>query len=275
MLRKKKIFDNFFKLISKIELQYPKNPFGTRPLASNQKYLELFNEIKDEKYPAIDNFEKECSFKIDKEWLDQLALITQITIKKSKLNYQHGRILYSKLREYLNENDFKDETINIIETGTSKGFSSICLSKALNDSNQKGKIITFDLLPHNKKMIWNSIIDQDNLKSRNELLQNWQEEIKNIIFIQGFSTVFLKRVHIDRCHFAFLDAEHTLAEVMNEFNYIKNKQKSGDIIIFDDVTPNQFDGVVQAIKEIEKQNLYVFNIIMSSDKRGYAIAKKK
>ena len=55
--------------------------------------------------------------------------------------------------------DNKFDEITILETGTARGYSSICMSKALNDRKQKGKIFTIDILPNNKKMYWNCIED--------------------------------------------------------------------------------------------------------------------
>ena len=87
-------------------------------------------------YKEIDLFEERCDFKIDKKWLDNLALHTQV-VKKSEINYQHGRILYSSLRDYIKK---ELKYLNILEIGTALGFSSTCMSKAIIDSNIKGKI---------------------------------------------------------------------------------------------------------------------------------------
>ena len=111
---------------------------------------------------------------------------TQVCIKKSKINYQHGRALYTTLRDYINEykKNFSQK-INIVETGTARGFSAICMSKALNDSkNIKGEIHTIDLLPVNKAMYWNIIDDNEKKKTRRELLEKWPNELKNINFIE-------------------------------------------------------------------------------------------
>ena len=74
-------------------------------------------------------------YSIDKEWLNKLALQTQIVIKKSPLNYAHGRVLYSLLRNYLRTNSKKLKGLNIVETGTARGFSSLYMAKALFDSD--------------------------------------------------------------------------------------------------------------------------------------------
>jgi len=273
MFKKKRIIDFFFNFIGKLESEYPKNPFGNKPKATKNEYYKLFESIKDLDHPEINQFEKKNGFCIEKNWINELALYTQITIKKSKLNFQHGRVLYSSLRKYIAENK-SDKIINIIETGTSKGFSSICMSKALIDSNSLGKILTYDILPHEKRMYWNVFLDNSGKHSRQELLKKWLKELSNIIFIQGSSRTNMIRTHLDRINFAFLDAEHTYKDVISEFKYVSSKQIINDIIVFDDVTPGKFDGVVKALQKIQNENKYDVEYIRSSDQRGYAIAKK-
>ena len=49
---------------------------------------------------------KSKEFNLNKDWLDNLALKTQVVIKNSEINYQHGRILYSELSEYISQKLF-------------------------------------------------------------------------------------------------------------------------------------------------------------------------
>ena len=44
------------------------------------------------KFLEIDNLENSTGFNVDKAWLDELALHTQVVKKKSAINYQHGRV---------------------------------------------------------------------------------------------------------------------------------------------------------------------------------------
>ena len=138
-----------------------------------------------------------------------MCLITQTCIKKSDLNYNHGRILYSLLSRYIESNREKKINITILETGTARGFSAICMSKALNDRNSNGKIITLDCISHNQKIYWNSITDFEGKKDRSELLQKWSNELSNIIFLQGWNLDILSKIGVERINFAFLDAQHT------------------------------------------------------------------
>ena len=116
--------------------------------------------------------------KVENEWLHNLAYLTQIVVKKSDINIQHGKLLYSLVSNL----DKKIENLTILETGTARGFSSICMSRALIDANRNGKIYTVDILPHDTKMYWNCIDDHDGMKSRKELLKNWSKETDNIVF---------------------------------------------------------------------------------------------
>ena len=267
-------FFNIFYLIPFINKPYPKEPFGNIPLGNKEIYLKLWKSTIEKKYPLIDQFEKEYGFSIGKKWFSNLCLFTQTCIKKSELNFNHGRILYSLLSNYISKNkkDLEESNFTILETGTARGFSAICMSKVLIDQKVKGKIISLDCISHTQKMYWNCISDIGGKTSREELLLNWEQELKNIIFIQGWSKEILKRIGLNRINFAFLDAQHTKKAVMEEFKYILRLQKKGDIIFFDDVTPILFDGVCKALEEIENNFPYSVERLSFSKKRGYAIA---
>ena len=124
-------------------------------------------------YSDIDNYERELGFEIDRTWLAELALHTQVVVKASEICYEHGRILYSCLSDYISRSQAEQERIAIVETGTARGFSSLCMAKALADADCQGVILTFDVLPHNVPMIWNCIDDLDKAKTRSELLTPW------------------------------------------------------------------------------------------------------
>ena len=77
---------------------------------------------------------------VNDKWFDSLCFITQACIKQSELNYNHGKILYSLVSKYINNKKINNQCFTFIETGTARGFSSICISKALIDSEKNGKI---------------------------------------------------------------------------------------------------------------------------------------
>ena len=269
----KKLLIKFYRFLNNEYILIDENSIK-KPLASKSKYLEIFHEAIQNKHTIIDKIQKEAGFDLEKNWLNDLALHTQIIIKKSKINFQHGRLLYSYLRNYMKTCN-KNDVIKILETGTAKGFSSICMSKALNDSNMKGEIYTIDQLPHDREMFWNLIDDHEKKKTRNELLSKWPRELKNIKFLKGETQKILSNLNLGRINFAFLDAEHTFEAVISEYRYVEKNQKKGDIIFFDDVTPTLFPNLCLALKKIENEKKYTIKYLNISDQRGYAIAKKE
>ena len=252
-------------------------PFGKTLKGKREIYLKLAYDVKKKNYAEIDEYENLKGFKIDKEWLDDLALHTQIVIKKSKNCYAHGRVLYTTLSDYLSKknDDKKSERITIVETGTARGFSSLCMAKAFADLNRNGLIITFDFLPHFKKMYWNQLDDVKGPKTRSELLIKWKKLTSNyILFQQGDTRLELKKLQVDRVNFAFLDGAHTYKDVMYEFKQIKDAQKEGDIIVYDDYSHKKFPGIVLAVDKICNDFKYKKKYLKSSDERGYIIAEK-
>ncbi len=179
--------------------------FGKKKYTEGKSYEELFDETSNKRYEEIERLESRMKHSIEKKWINDLAFVTQIVKKKSELNYSHGRALYSVLANFLEEkiNQNYKGSITILETGTARGFSAICMSKALVDKKVNGKVLTIDVIAHDKKMYWNCVEDKTGPKKRSELLAYWQEELENIIFLQGRSSVVLKMLGIERIHFAF------------------------------------------------------------------------
>lgn len=277
----KKIYNYLLKktyyYINKLyQRRWENSPLTSKPLGTRSIYNNLYLRQIKKNYPNIDHYEKKTGFQINKNWLNELAKKTQIVIKNSELNYSHGRILYSSVCEYIKKHKSKDNSkINILETGTALGFSSLCMAKALSDSSVSGSIITIDPLPNEKKIYWNIADDHYQKNTRLELLKNWKELIQDhIIFIQGESNILLPKISVFRINIAFLDAAHTYKDVIFEYNYLKHKQLKGDMIIFDDYNSIKFPGLVKAVKEIKKMGEYNLEIIKGDNNRDYVLAKK-
>lgn len=259
----------------KLSAKWNDYPFGRQPKAPRERYLELFESARNESYPTVDEIEQEIGYAVDRAWLDDLALHTQVTIKSykgSSVAYPHGRLLYSTLRKYIA--DSGEKYIQIVETGTARGFSSLCMAKAIVDAGADGRIFTIDLLPHAIPMYWNCIDDHEGAKSRSQLLEPWRDLERKIVFLQGNTIELLPALGIDRVNFAFLDARHTAPSVLAEFETVESRQKKGDVIFFDDVTPAVFPGVVKAVDTIEQQGRYAFRRTAIGERRGYAWGPK-
>lgn len=251
-----------------VDKRWANDPFGTRLHATREDYQSLFEQAKKLEYPQIDELEARLGFAVDREWLDELAFHTQIVKKKSDLGYPHGRLLYSLLRHMIHDRQI--DFVTILETGTARGFSALCMAKALEDANVEGRIITVDVLSHLKRQIWNCIDDHDGPKSRSEILEPWTHLLRKIVFIQGDTLYALPRLGLDRIHFAFLDAQHIESSVLQEFEVVQKRQIPGDIIVFDDVTDGVFPGVVKAVAKILQRDDYKIERLTVSVQRAYA-----
>lgn len=215
-----------------------------------------------------------------KDFVDKLALSTQIVIKESKMLYLHGYLLYVALDEYLKNNPAVD-FVNIVETGTARGFSSMCMAKALHDRKRDGKIYTVDLLPNNQRFFWNCVEDFGGQKTRPELLKKWDYLLEYVEFVQGDSKKILDDLHekyfVPRVHFSFLDAQHTYSYLKHEMDWVRDRQEKGDVIVCDDYTTyhsgrQQYPGIIRAVDEFAEENTYDQKIYIGDDgdkERGY------
>ncbi|NIA69072.1 class I SAM-dependent methyltransferase [Pelagibius litoralis] len=251
----------------------PAHPFGTEPRASRERYLELHRAAQSVAYPEIDAVEEKLGFAIDRPWMEELALHTQVVVKESSLNYNHGRLLYAALRRYLAGHD--GSHVVIFETGTARGFSALCMACALQDAAVPGYIVTVDMLPHERPILWNCIDDHEGPKTRQQLLSAYPELLSRIVFLQGRSDEAVATIGLLRVNFAFLDATHSEVDVRREFEFVSARQRKGDVVILDDVTPAAFPGVVAAVEAIEAGDDYAVERIVASEQRGYAIAKHR
>ncbi len=226
-------------------------------------------------FSEVDNFEKDTGYLIDRNFFHELAFKTQVADKtNNKVSYSHGRLLYSCIRKYCKDHSIKQ--INILETGTARGFSSVCMAKALEDHEISGKIVTLDILPVNKKIFWNSEGDEEGKRSRAELLNNYKNLLeKFVIFLQFDTIIDYSKIFINRINFAFIDGAHDRKHLLSEFKILKFSQLKGDIIFFDDYSYKKYPNLYEEINKICSENNYSKKIINSDEDRCYLIATKK
>ena len=260
-------------LNDRADRQYTTAPFCTAPLAPAAEYRRLWEDAHSRAYPAIDRYEEECGAAIDRAWFHQLALLTQVTIKQSDICYQHGRVLYSTLVRYARGR--AQEPLNIIETGTARGFSSLCLARAMQDAGATGKVLSYDVLPHDARILWNCVLDEEGPRTRAELIDAYRDLIERfVIFYRGDTKDELTRTWVPRVHLAFLDSVHTYDHVMAEFACIRGRQRAGDMLVFDDYTSESYPGVVQAADQICGTYGYRPLVVAASPQRRYLVAEK-
>ena len=243
-----------------------------------KKYLKLSEFAKTFDYgPILSELRDTFSYLHNKQDMDDTALNLQICVKKSRPNYLHGYVLTSCLYQYLV--DTKLTNINILETGTARGFSSIMMSKILHKFNVDGQIITLDRYNTFDNCLLSSKLQKT--VSIHECLNEWKHlKDKYIKLMNGDSNEIIDKLDnkIKRINFAFLDGAHYYKDLKHELDFTEKKQQTGDIIVCDDYTKTQFPEIVKAIDEFLESGKYESKIFYSNDgtkKRGYVYMKKK
>ena len=79
------MFENLINILRDLRNYFfpNRNPFGSKILATKDYYLLVYEKAKNEKFLEIDNLENLTGFNVDKSWLDELALHTQVVKKKN------------------------------------------------------------------------------------------------------------------------------------------------------------------------------------------------
>jgi len=256
--------------------RYAERYFKVDPSSiSPETYLQIAEKARVREFPEfLTEIEEQFGFLPEKDFVDELALSTQVVIKRSEILYTHGYLLYAALRSYLEDHPGIG-SVTILETGTARGFSAVMMAKALDDAGRPGKIITIDPLPSEKPIYWNCIHDAEGEKTRFELLSPWRQLVDNyVIFIQGYSYIVLQQLGFSRVHFAFLDGAHRYKDLSLELDFVASHQNRGDVVICDDYTPRQFPGLVLAMDEFKERYKYNGRIFQIGDERGYGYFRK-
>lgn len=256
---------------------YGNNPFEVTPgEVSQDTYLDLGRKARKSIPPEFLQDVEEAFHSLPQEnFIHDLALSTQVIVKQSELLYLHGYLLYGALRTYVDERP-DQKSFNLLETGTARGFGTVCMAKALADAGASGKITTVDILPSQEAIYWNCIQDLDGPRTRIELLEPWQDLVENhIIFLQGYTNIVLRQLGLPRIHFAFLDSGHEYETLKMEIEYVVKRQQPGDVIICDDYDKTQFPGVVKAVEELLSSNEYVGRLFKGNDERGYMYCRRR
>jgi predicted O-methyltransferase YrrM len=262
------------KLEEKAARDHATAPFCDAPLAPPDEYRRRWTEARSRTFPVIDRYEEASGAAIDPAWFHQLALLTQVPIKQSEICYQHGRLLYAALVHYIRRRE--RHQLSVVETGTARGFSALCMAKAMDDAGATGKIVSFDVLPHDAAILWNCVRDAEGPRTRADLLQDYAGLIERyLVFHRGDTRQEMAKVIFPRIHFAFLDSVHEYDHVMAEFASIRGRQAAGDVLFFDDYTPDAYPGVVRAADEICRSHGYAANVVTASAQRRYLIAEKQ
>ena len=76
-------------------------PFGNKIKANKDKYLQLHKQAINNEDKKVEEFEENCGFSIDQNWINDLALHTQVVIKKEELNFSWEITLFFTFEIYM------------------------------------------------------------------------------------------------------------------------------------------------------------------------------
>lgn len=237
-------------------------------MSSADAYRAAFQAARYLEYPAIDAIERKYDHKINRDRLESAARILACPLKDNPPHWQHGRVIYAVTRAYLSGR--LAQPITLLDVGTAKGFSALCLQWALNDSplNQYGAVVSVDVLDPLGTERRNSVLECDGPKTLAQFLEPWPEA-QRITFVKSTGVEWLKR-HPARVNVAFLDGKHKGEEVFKEGKLLAEHQERGDLAIFDDV---QMDGVALAVEGLRKW--FDAEIVPCCRYRTYAIGVRR
>lgn len=238
-----------------------------KPMFSD--YQEIFAAEQNIDYQAIGKLERRYGYAVDRKELENAARVLACPLKVNPPNWQHGRLLYSIGRAYLNLSKGQDQLW--FDIGTAKGFSACVMSWCLRDAPAPGKIVSIDMLEPDQKVPRNSVV---------EVLQGYQtvdEFTRPFLapgviteFHGGGSQKFFRTFGTkQRINFAFIDGKHNYAAVKEDAMNISARQKTGDVIVFDDV---HLTAVREAAQDLEG---YTLEMVQLKRDRAYAIRTKK
>lgn len=240
--------------------------------ASVDDYQTAFATERVREYPGIDDVEARYGFKLARYKLEYAARILACPVKANPPNWQHGRVLYAVARRYLASSVRHDDVVTFLDIGTAKGFSALVLEWALCDAPQSGRVCSVDVIDPAARIERNTVADANGtgLHTLAEILAPWPEA-GAIHFECCPGTEWLVRSQ-ERVHFAFVDGKHRGDVVRMEAGLLDGRQRSGDVIVFDDV---HIPGVMDAVATALSGRYHVDLVIAIPHAREYAIATKR
>lgn len=193
-------------------------------------------------------------FPSDQQFIADIAYHLQNVIKQSTNSFLHGHLLSSYLRRYLASSDASH--LNILDIGTARGFSALCMAHCLSTEQYPGKVFTLDILPNRTPMLWNGPTDISHGEiDRLQLLSPWKDLVDQyLVFLASPSYHALKILDLPVIHFAYIDGSHYFSDVRIEIDYVVSRFDQRSVLIFDDYDTSLFPGVVKAVNYLASLN---------------------
>lgn len=232
-----------------------------------ETYDRIFALEQAQAYPSVDQFElSKIRHPLDRGSLEAAARVLECPFKAAPPNWQHGRVLYAVASDYLSR--CSPGPFTLLDIGTAKGFSALCLLWALDDAGLDGTVYSVDVQDPLARIRRNTIAEADHLRTLPEILEPWPEA-QRIHFEHTTSLKWLAS-HPERIHVAFVDGKHEYQTVLKEGKLLADRQQAGDVVVFDDI---QMPGVGKAVRQLDP---YVCEYLsLGTVNRTYAIGVRR
>ncbi len=192
-----------------------------------------------------------------KEFGDLGAKTALYTTEKNeviKLNFNRGILLYYLIAKY--------QPKNVLEFGTARGFSTLCMAKAMEDFGISGKIYTIDFIPFTTEQR-HQIDWGEGRGPRNESISNknlWQKivndkVIEHIVTLEGYSGEVMSKQKFPGIDFCYIDGAHFYEGVKHDFYSFLEVASSKFMILFDDYIDREYFGVKKLVDEEIKKKI--------------------
>lgn len=237
----------------------------TTETPTNPASYELaFNSERMNEYPPVDEFEERMCYALERSRLENAARVLACPLKKNPPNWVHGRVLYSLARNYLQG----QIDVSILDIGSAKGFSALCLLWALRDSDILGSVTSVDVIDPEARVRRNTVAELDGYKTLAETLAPWPES-RAITFKKRTGAEELADSRA-RIHICFIDGKHDGKVVATEGYLLSQRQVVGDLVMFDDVhIPDVWEAVRTLRTKYELERLQIL------PNRAYAIGVRR
>lgn len=229
-------------------------------------YDRAFDEERTHDYPEVDRLEERLGYRLDRQQLEAAARTLACPLKVHAPNWQHGRVVYALTRARLSRWRDEDGPALLVDIGTAKGFSALCLLWAARDSGLglRVDVVTVDVVRPGDRVRRNSVAELDGALTLPEFLAPWPEA-QAIAYFATDSPRWQAYAG-QRAAVVFIDGKHAYESVTADAR--RFRQDRGDVIVCDDV---QMPGVLKAFVELRDYNL---SILEAHACRHYGIAVK-
>lgn len=233
-----------------------------------EEYDAAFQRGRAIQYPELDRLEVLAGYAVDRDRLEAAARILQCPIKANAPNWQHGRVLYTLARQYI---EWAKAPTTFLDIGTAKGFSACVLSWAIADADVCGhRIVSLDIVEPDLLVRRNSVIECEKLMTVQQFVAPFIAPMIDVKFYGKGAAHWLiqtpEDVHVG---FAFVDGKHTFQAVAFEALAIEKRQREGDVIVFDDT---QIADVYKATLQLRRYRRD--GVHLSGARRSYCVAVK-